>query len=333
VSSPSGQPGRADSVARSVLRSALGNRLRGSGPDRTEALAQDGTLVAQRSASALDGGDVRTVSVTAPTVATFEGFLDGVQRSTVLAYLDGVPLLHGTAASVIRARTPDGRLRTWERPRITHAVYAPARALDSGTWQLLTDALQSRGQQLLDSGNAEPLPSLHPSALLRLAFDRLARTRDELERDVGQQWCSADANRPLYVDGSLRTSGAMQRAPGVVGVIKSHATVYGPPEALPLVLGLREAERTTLLVVQDDDGRPRYWTWYLRLRSAVGHDPFFGLIRVECGLRDAIDGEQIADTISQWLLAERAPIARPDPRWDVMPYAIRECEVYLRAVA
>jgi hypothetical protein len=333
VSSTSGPPGRADAIARSVLRDALGNRLRASGPDRTEALAQDGTQVVQRSAVALDGDAVRSVHVTAPATATFEGFLDGVQRSSVLAYLDGVPLLHGTAASVIRERTPDGRLRTWDRPRITHAVYAPARALDSGTWRLLFEALQSRGQQLFDIGHSEPLPSMHPSALLRQAFDRLARTRDELEREVGQQWCGVHAARPLYVDGSLRTSSVMQRAPGVVGVIKSHATVYGPPEALPLVLRLREAERTTMLLVQDDEGRPLYWTWYLRLRSAVGHDPFFGLIRVECGLRDVGDAEQIADTVSQWLLAERAPIARPDPRWDVMPYAIRECEVYLRAVA
>ncbi len=48
---------------------------------------------------------------------------------------------------------------------------------------------------------------------------------------------------------------------------------------------------------------------------------------------DAREAESHADTASAWLLAERSPIARPDARWDVMPYAIRDCEVYLRAVA
>jgi hypothetical protein len=43
--------------------------------------------------------------------------------------------------------------------------------------------------------------------------------------------------------------------------------------------------------------------------------------------------ETRATEISGWLLAERSPLAKPDSRWDVMPYAIRDCEVYLRAVA
>ncbi len=48
---------------------------------------------------------------------------------------------------------------------------------------------------------------------------------------------------------------------------------------------------------------------------------------------DAATVEARADDVSAWLLAERSPLAKPDARWDVMPYAIRDCEVYLRAVA
>jgi hypothetical protein len=39
-----------------------------------------------------------------------------------------------------------------------------------------------------------------------------------------------------------------------------------------------------------------------------------------------------ADLVSRWLLAERAPVALPDARWDVMVYGVRECEQYLSAI-
>jgi hypothetical protein len=32
------------------------------------------------------------------------------------------------------------------------------------------------------------------------------------------------------------------------------------------------------------------------------------------------------------MLAERAPVALPDARWDVMVYGIRDCEQYLSAI-
>ena len=37
------------------------------------------------------------------------------------------------------------------------------------------------------------------------------------------------------------------------------------------------------------------------------------------------------DQLSRWLLAERAPISAPDPRWDRLLYGIHDVEVYLRA--
>jgi hypothetical protein len=166
-----------------------------------------------------------------------------------------------------------------------------------------------------DSDDALPVPSRHPSSLLRQAFDALSRVRNDLERAVGDEWCEAHPARPLYVDGSVRTSHAMMRSTGVIGVVKSHATLYVPDDALTLVTTLEAGQRTSVI--------------------AAGRDPFFGLIRVECGVRDADDraAELQADAASAWLLAERSPLARPDARWDVMPYAIRDCEVYLRAVA
>jgi hypothetical protein len=327
--------GRAVHAARSSLREALGDRVRNAGHDRTEALAQEGTPLMENVAVQVLGGSVQVVDVATAPVARFEGFLDGIQRSSTIAYLDGVPLLHGTAAAAIRVRDAGGRMSTWQAPRIEHAIYASRALLSEPTWNTLQQVMEPRGHIVHDSDNGLPVPSRHPSALLRQSLDALSRVRNDMERAVGDAWCDAHGDRPLYVDGSVRTSHAMIRSAGVVGVVKSHATLYLPDTAFPLVASLGAGQRTSVLAALDDAGRTRFLTWYLRLRSAVGHDPFFGLIRVECGAHgdDVSAAEAHADELSSWLLAERAPIAKPDSRWDVMPYAIRDCEVYLRAVA
>ncbi len=327
--------GRAVDAARSSLRAALGDRVRSAGSDRAEALAQDGTPLVENAAVQVLGDSVRIVDVVTPTAARFEGFLDGIQRSSTIAYLDGVPLLHGTAAAAIRVRDAGGRMTTWCAPRIEHAIYASRALLGEPTWTTLRDVLEPRAHIIRDSDNGLPVPSRHPSALLRQSLDALSRVRNDMERAMGDAWCDAHADRALYVDGSLRTSHVMLRSPGVVGAVKSHATLYVPDTAFQMVASLGAGQRTSVLAALDAAGRTRFLTWYLRLRSAVGRDPFFGLIRVECGARDGDVGavETHADEVSSWLLAERAPIAKPDARWDVMPYAIRDCEVYLRAVA
>jgi hypothetical protein len=327
--------GRAVETARSALRAALGDRMRLAGPDRTEALAQDGSSALLHAAVRAIGGAVRIRDVTPPRAPHFEGFLDGIQRSSTIAYVDGVPVLHGTAAAAIRERNQDLRMLTWRAPVIDHAVYVSRALLGDAAWDVLDESLSSRGHVVRDTDDSLPVASAHPSFLLRQGLDALSRVRNDLERNVGEQWCAAHANRSLYVDGSLRTSHAMLRSEGVVGVVKSHATLYMPESSLRDVMTLDAGHRTTLLEALDANERPLFHTWYLRLRSAAGRDPFFGLVRVETGARNLDDAaaEERADDISAWLLAERSPLARPDARWDVMPYAIRDCEVYLRAVA
>jgi hypothetical protein len=327
--------GRAVDAARQALRASLGARVRDAGPDRTETLAQDGDSLTTHANVQLLGGELRAIAITAPTHTGFEGFLDGIQRSATIAYVDGVPMLHGTAAAAIRERGDDARMTTWRTPAIDHALYASRSLLGEATWATIREALLARGHAVRDTDNSLAVPSRHPSALLRQGFDALSKQRDSLERSVGDAWCDAHAGRPLYVDGSLRTSHAMLRSAGVVGVVKSHARLYIPDEALPVLHALKAGERTSVIAALGDDQRVRFYTWYLRLRSAAGRDPFFGLIRAECGVQEMSEllAERHATSTSQWLLAERAPIAKPDARWDVMPYAIRDCEVYLRAVA
>lgn len=295
----------------------------------------ENTPLMEHASVALVGGALRVLDVAPPVRATFEGFLDGIQRSRTLAYVDGVPLLHGTAAAAIRLRDTQGRMSTWARPDVQHAVYGSRTLLGDDTWSTLSEVLSAHGQAMRDSDSGQPVLSRHPSALLRQGLDALSRVRNDTERAMGDAWCATHADRPLYVDGSLRTSRSMMDAGGVVGVVKSHATLYVPDAVLPMVSALGAGQRTSVIEALDSHDRPRFFTWYLRLRSAVGHDPFFGLIRAETGVREeqADVVEARAGEISAWLLAERSPLAKPDARWDVMPYAIRDCEVYLRAVA
>ena len=76
-------------------------------------------------------------------------------------------------------------------------------------------------------------------------------------------------------------------------------------------------------------------SWYLRIRDSRGHDPMWGLVRVEVAApaagREAEIGAR-ADEVSRWILAEAAPVALPDARWDKMVYGVRDCEEFLRAV-
>ena len=104
-----------------------------------------------------------------------------------------------------------------------------------------------------------------------------------------------------------------------------------------MILGLREEERSSVFRVERAWG-PRVLSWYLRLREPPSQDPFMGLVRVEVAQTADVEahGDALsrrADEVSQWILAERAPLALPDARWDRMVYGIRDCEEYLRATA
>ena len=80
------------------------------------------------------------------------------------------------------------------------------------------------------------------------------------------------------------------------------------------------------------------------LRATAGGDPLHGLVRVEISPpMDMLDPDQITDDararltalcdrLSAGILAERAPLSLPDPRWDTLTYGIHACEMYLDAL-
>jgi hypothetical protein len=72
-------------------------------------------------------------------------------------------------------------------------------------------------------------------------------------------------------------------------------------------------------------------SWYLRVRDEKGHEPLWGLLRIEIAETDQPTDR--ADEISRWVMAETTPLSLPDGRWDKMAYGVRDCEEFLRAIS
>jgi hypothetical protein len=255
----------------------------------------------------------------------FVAFLDGVQQSRVVAYVDGAPIVHGTAAAAVRERR-DRRMHTWHS-RVEHRLYAPRQHLPPGVWENLAplapfDSSAPEGD--------EPATSRHPLSTLERAVHLVQGHREELEQRLAERWCDQES-RPLFVDGGISGSERVARNSCVVGVVKSHRTLYAVDEALSVVLRLGPGERTTVFLLEPKR-RTAVASWYLRLRDATGHDPTFGLIRVEIARDPNEHVSTRADEVSRWLLAEGAPLALPDSRWDRMAYGIRDSEEFLKAI-
>jgi hypothetical protein len=254
-------------------------------------------------------------------------FLDGIQRSHVRAHLNGVPVVHGAVAAAVRQRT-GRRLSAWVAPLRSHALYLPRPLVDPARYEALA-ARCAVVDTLAEQGPGDPLPR-HPGDLAARALTAVQRERERSEQALATQWVQ-ERREPLLVDGGIAGSEVVARSPFAVGVVKSHRTLYVAGDAMPAVLGLREGERSTAVALASPRRTP-VATWYLRLRDPGPRGPFFGLVRVEVALGGDSDITARADLVSRWLLAERAPVALPDSRWDVMVYGIRECEQYLTSI-
>lgn len=276
-------------------------------------------------ATPLEGSAIAARPVPGTPTVGFRAFLDGIQRSQVVAHVAGVPLVHGAVAAAVRVRT-DRALRTWERPVVSQALYAPRALLDPALAAALAARLPL--EETLGGEDDAPVGARHPQELAARALTAVQRAREAAELSLAARWVAA-GDGPLLVDGGTSGSAEASRSPLVVGVVKSHRTLYADEAALPVVLGLRAGERTTAVTLSSPRRHP-VASWYLRLRDPAGRAPLHGLVRVEAAI--AGDVAARADEVSRWVLAERAPAALPDPRWDVMVYGIRECEQYLTAI-
>jgi hypothetical protein len=208
--------------------------------------------------------------------------------------------------------------------------------------------------RLADSDPGVPADGAHPAVLVDRARRCVEAQREQLERALAQEWCDAE-DAPLYIDGGIARRERVSASPLGVGVVKRHHVLYGGGDAVPLLAALGEGERTAVFYVGSHRWTP-VWSWYLRLRDATNHDPMWGLVRLESATAagaavergeekgerrndgmgsDSATSAQVtarADEVSRWVLAERVPLALPDPQWHALAYGIRDCKEMLRAI-
>src|SRR5581483_664086 len=129
----------------------------------------------------------------------FVAFLDGTQGSRIACYVEGLPIIHGTVAAVIRERK-NRRLATW-RHNVATRVYAPRRLLTRNA----NDALDQLPFEVVDvtapSAEQETLIE-HPLAVSDVARHFVQRDREGAELDLAAQWCNVMSGA-LFVDGGI----------------------------------------------------------------------------------------------------------------------------------
>jgi hypothetical protein len=244
-------------------------------------------------------------------------FLDGIQRSELVGYAGASPIIWAEIAAGVRERT-GGRLATVVVERRFLALGRPSALALAG------DALDGLATVALPED--EPP---HPVRDLANASRALDRARGALELAVAARYRSR-SDAWLVVDGALSESPAWAEDPRIVGVAKSHATLPFEGEDLERYLRLPYGHRSSIFAPESRSVAPVH-AWALRLWPWEGHDLFHGLIRVEVS---PVNGSPAgAELLSRRLLAERAPVSTPDPRWDRLLYGIHSVEMCLRAGA
>jgi hypothetical protein len=288
-----------------------------------------------RSAQLVEGSAMRAIRIAGlsrDTTSDFGAFLDGTQRVRVIGHHFGLPIVLGTVSAAIRVRV-NRRLTTWghQPPRVDRKIYAPLRYIPSLA-NISPGEAGEANWQIVDTSTADKNgenPSQHPVALFERATRAVDRDREALEDELAEAWC-ARGEAPLFVDGGISRSARVSASSCAIGVIKSHRTLYVEGDALRTVMGLKRGERSSIFRVSPRS-RNSVLSWYLRLRDADGHDPMWGLVRVEAA--ESERAAERADEVSRWVIAETSPLALPDGRWDKMSYGIRDCEEFLRAIS
>jgi hypothetical protein len=276
-------------------------------------------------------------------------FLDGVQSSREIGRIEMSPVIVATVAAAIvnRCDRRFSRMPLESPPVVVQAVILPRSAGDTRVetfWDLLLEAgfselgpdeIPSSPHLILDS--AEYMAGADPSdyvGMREMARVRVRALRERLEGGMLRTWelddrTLEDPDAWIAVDGQLKDIRESNRR--AIGLIKSVAHPEFVGKDVGMLLDLEPGMRTTSFVpdwqLRRDPGERRT-SWYLRVWPPQrGADALGSLMRVEAP-RDT--APETVDEISRWILAERAPLAKPDPRWPAMIYPIHYVEKILK---
>jgi hypothetical protein len=276
-------------------------------------------------------------------------FLDGAQSSREIGRIEMAPVIVATVAAAIvnRCERRFSRLPLESPPVLVQAVILPRSAGDArveALWELLLEAgfsylgpdeVPSSAHLIVDS--AQYMDETDPSDYVGMrerSRVRVRALRERLEGGMLRQWegddrTLEDSEAWIAVDGQLENIRESNRR--AVGLIKSVARPEFVGKEVGMLLDLEPGMRTTSFIpdwqIGLDPGKQRT-SWYLRVWPPQrGADALGSLMRVEAP-RDMAPDQ--VDEISRWILAERAPLAKPDPRWPAMIYPIHYVEKILK---
>jgi hypothetical protein len=276
-------------------------------------------------------------------------FLDGVQSSREIGRIEMAPVIVATVAAAIvnRCDRRFSRMPLESPPALVQAVILPRSAGDAKVeafWELLLEAGFSElgpdetpSSPYLALDSAEYMAERDPSDYVGMrerARVRVRALRERLEGGMLRTWelddrTLEDPDAWIAVDGQLENVRESNRR--AIGLIKSVARPEFVGKDVGMLLDLEPGMRTTSFIpgwqITLDPGKQRT-SWYLRMWPPQrGADALGSLMRVEAP-RD-MQPHQV-DEISRWILAERAPLAKPDPRWPAMIYPIHYVEKILK---
>ena len=276
-------------------------------------------------------------------------FLDGVQSSREIGRIEMAPVIVATVAAAIvnRCDRRFSRMPLESPPSLVQAVILPRSAgeakveafwellLEAGFSELGLDETPSSPHLVLDS--AEYMDETDPSDYIGMrerARVRVRALRERLEGGMLREWelddrTLEDRDAWIAVDGQLKDIRESNRR--AIGLIKSVARPEFVGKDVGMLLDLEPGMRTTSFIPDWQlrrDPSERRTSWYLRVWPPQrGADALGSLMRVEAP-RDT-EPDQI-DEISRWILAERTPLSKPDPRWPAMIYPIHYVEKILK---
>src|SRR5215210_4064495 len=276
-------------------------------------------------------------------------FLDGVQSSREIGRIGMSPVIVSTVAATIvnRCGRRFSRMPLESPPVVVQAVILPRSAGHAGVeafWDLLLAAgfseldpeeVPSSPHLILDS--AEYMAETDPSdyvGMRETSRVRVRALRERLEGGMLRQWegddrTLQDPDAWIAVDGQLKDIRESNRR--AIGLIKSVARPEFVGKDVGMLLDLEPGMRTTSFVPDWQlrrDPSERRTSWYLRMWPPQrGADALGSLMRVEAP-RDT--EPEMVDEISRWVMAERAPLSKPDPRWPAMIYPIHYVEKILK---
>ncbi|QIN80264.1 hypothetical protein GBA65_19020 [Rubrobacter marinus] len=276
-------------------------------------------------------------------------FLDGVQSTREIGRIGAVPIVVTTVAATIinRCDRRFSRVGIEEGPPVVVRAVILPNSIGDEKVAALWEALTSSGLVGLEPGEDPHHPDLlldsteyaanpDPSDYVGLresAMVRVRTLRERLETALLRRWETDDrvlgGDDWIAVDGQLRDIKESNRR--AVGLIKSVARPEFTGEEIGVLLDLEPGMRTTSFVPGWQRELPpneRRTSWYMRMwPPQSGADALGSLMRVEA--QRGTSAEEV-DEISRWILAEKAPLAKPDSRWPAMIYPIQYVEKVLK---